>query len=267
MVGRRVRRAGGQRGGQRGARPWGQEPGRSEEPGGAKQGPEDGRWREKLGPDRRLEAGGRSRGCRLRAAAGWRAGVFSLGLGRGAGRARGDNRWSAGKGDAGQFWAANEAAKFEILCTTLFVAVVRWRGQARGDGSAQRCCRMVGDGEISRLGWEVESSRWTTYDGGWALVLANHFGGPQPDPLKNAPTVQWPVASAHCRLPSAQSHQVESGKRPHAALTSSLAMHGPTGAGFKMPGRGLRRLVRAVGSLLSSLFSVSLGPFDGPVTE
>lgn len=107
--------------------------------------PRAGRWsveREKLGPERRLEAGGRSRGCGLRAAAaGWWAGVFSLG--RGAGRARGDNRWSAGKGDAGQFWAANEAAKFEILCTTLFVVV----GSVAGSRARRRFrSKMLPDG-------------------------------------------------------------------------------------------------------------------------
>lgn len=77
----------------------------------------------------------------VRAAAGWWAGVFSLG--RGAGRARGDNRWSAGKGDAGQFWAANEAAKFEILCTTLFVAV----GSVAGSSARRRFrSKMLPDG-------------------------------------------------------------------------------------------------------------------------
>lgn len=81
-------------------------------------------------------------------------------------------RGRATPGSSGRQMRLQNSKSYVRLCLSL---LGRWRGQERGDGSAQRCCRMVGAGEISRLGWEVESLRWTTsYDGGlwcWRIIL------------------------------------------------------------------------------------------------
>lgn len=212
--------------------------------------PRAGRWsveREKLGPERRLEAGGwRLEGDR---------GVAGCGLLLRAG-GRVFSRWVAGQvehaetidgargratpGSSGRQMRLQNSKSYVRLCLSL---LGRWQGQERGEGSAQRRCRMVGAGEISRLGWEVESFEMDDLLRRGALVLANRFGGPQPDPLKNAPTAQCPLSAAQCPVSPSRERQAPL-RRPHLF------------AGHARPNR---RLVRAVGSLLSCLFSLSLG--------